>query len=184
MSFDIVKTNIPGGYEINNLIKSDSRGTFIKTFNKDLFESMGLRTDWKEHFHSTSEKGVLRGLHFQTPPYEHAKLIYSTYGEVMDVMVDIRKNSPTYGQHTVIILSAAKGNMAYLPAGTAHGFYVLSKKATLVYNLTSVYAPSNDEGVRWDSVGINWPDINPHVSERDRKFIPLGEFITPFDYDN
>jgi dTDP-4-dehydrorhamnose 3,5-epimerase len=129
---------------------------------------------------TVSAKGVLRGLHFQLPPHDHAKLVYCTAGEVMDVAVDLRVDSPTFRQFVCLTLSADQGNMIYLPPGLAHGFYTLSDSATLVYNVTTVYAPSHDAGIRWDSVGIPWPDQDPRVSERDHGFVAMEVFDSPF----
>jgi dTDP-4-dehydrorhamnose 3,5-epimerase len=108
------------------------------------------------------------------------KLVYCISGEALDVVIDLRKNSPTYGEHAKFNLSAEKANMVYIPSGMAHGFLVLSESATLVYNVTSLYAPESDSGIRWDASGIAWPIKQPIVSERDRGFVGLGEFETRF----
>lgn len=182
MSIEKLPTPIAGCYELRPRVLADARGAFVKTFHQAWFDEMGLRTDWAEQYYSVSKKGVLRGLHFQLPPHDHAKLVYCTAGEVMDVAVDLRKGSPTFGQHACIQLSAAKGNMIYLASGLAHGFYILSDSATLVYNVTSAYAPDHDSGIRWNSAGIPWPDQNPQLSERDQGFVALEAFDSPFQF--
>lgn len=175
-------TEIPGCAELQPQVIADSRGTFVKTYCRDWFVDLGMRADWAEQYYSVSEKGVLRGLHFQLPPHEHAKLVYCTAGEVMDVALDLRVGSPTFREHVCVTLSASRGNMIYLEPGLAHGFYTLSDRATVVYNVTSVHVPSHDTGIRWDSAGIPWPDGQPVLSERDQAFVPLQRFTSPFRY--
>lgn len=171
---------IPGCHEIVPAVFRDGRGAFVKTFHHDLFAAQGLVTEWKEEFYSVSRKGVLRGLHFQLPPHDHAKLVYCTDGEVLDAVVDLRKGSPTFGYSITKELKASTGNMLYIPSGLAHGFYVLSSSATMMYKTSTVHAPSHDSGIRWDSAGIAWPDEAPVVSERDSWLATLAEFNSPF----
>lgn len=175
-------TAIPGCFEIRPRVVADERGSFVKTFNRDWFEQLGLRSDWAEQYYSVSRKGVLRGLHFQLPPAEHAKLVYCTAGEVMDAVVDLRQGSPARGRHVCVTLSASSGNMIYVAAGLAHGFYTLSDSATMVYNVTSVHDPGLDSGIRWDSAGIAWPDPRPLISERDRSLAAMEMFDSPFHF--
>ena len=182
MSIGRHPTAIPGCIELQPAVLADGRGAFVKTFRQDWFAEAGMRTDWVEQYYSVSEKGVLRGLHFQLPPHDHAKLVYCTAGEVMDVAVDLRVDSPTFGRHVCVTLSAGKGNMLYLESGLAHGFYTLSDSATMLYSVTSVHAPGHDAGIRWDSAGIPWPDGNPRLSERDQALPPLREFASPFRF--
>ncbi|UTG92333.1 dTDP-4-dehydrorhamnose 3,5-epimerase [Geobacter sulfurreducens] len=177
---EIRETAIPGCYEIIPKVFRDERGSFVKTFHHDTFAEHGLATDWKEEFYSISRKGVLRGLHFQLPPHDHAKLVYCTDGEVFDAVVDLRKESPTFGCCTTKELKSSTGNMLYIPSGLAHGFYVLSSSATLVYKTSSIHAPSHDTGIRWNSAGIPWPDNTPIVSERDRNLAPFEVVASPF----
>lgn len=171
---------IEGCFEVKPIIREDFRGRFIKTFHKEESATIGLPMFYAEEYYSTSCKGVLRGLHFQLPPADHEKLVYCSYGEVLDVVVDLRKESATYGQYELISLSAEKGNMLYIPKGLAHGFYVLSDLAVMMYKVTSVYHSECDSGILWDSVGIPWPDTNPIISERDRGFQRLADFDSPF----
>ena len=182
MSIELIPTDIVGCFELQPRVLTDARGDFVKTFHQDWFQEHGLRTDWVEQYYTKSRKGVLRGLHFQLPPHDHAKLVYCTAGEVMDVALDLRKGSPSFGRHVCLTLRAASGNLMYLASGLAHGFYTLSDSATMVYNVTSVYSPACDSGIRWDSAGIAWPDQAPTLSERDQGFVGLGSFDSPFRF--
>ena len=152
----------------------------MKTFHEPTFEELGLASHFAEQYYSISGRGVLRGLHFQTPPYDHDKLITCLGGEILDVALDLRKDSPTYGRHVMVTLSAATSSQIYIPRGFAHGFYVLSDEAVVLYDVTSAYAPDNDKGVLWSSAGIPWPDDSPVLSERDMTFPAFQEFDTPF----
>ena len=175
-----IKTDILGCYELQALVRKDQRGSFVKTFHEDVFRENELVTSFAEEYYSVSRQGVLRGLHFQSPPKQHKKLVYCTYGEVIDVVVDLRKESPTYKKYQLFELSSEKGNSIYIPEGLAHGFYVVSEMAIMMYKVTTVYAAENDCGIRWNSLGIPWPDQNPILSERDKNFIGMGEFESPF----
>lgn len=174
------KTELEGCYELQPIVRKDVRGCFVKTFQWSEFKSLGLPTEFKEEYYSVSSKGVLRGLHFQLPPMDHEKLVYCAEGKVLDVAVDLRKNSATYGKYHLFELDSERGNMAYLPKGMAHGFYTLSDTALMMYKVTSEYAPECDAGILWNSVGIPWEADSPILSERDKKFPPLVEFCTPF----
>jgi dTDP-4-dehydrorhamnose 3,5-epimerase len=171
---------IAGCFELRPRVMHDTRGRFVKVFHKPAFQALGLEADFSEEYYSVSQKGVLRGLHFQLPPHDHAKLVYCVAGTVLDVVVDLRTDSPTYGQHAAFELSAEAANMVYMPRGVAHGFYVLSESAVLVYKVSTVYAPDADAGIRWDSAGIQWPDEDPLVSLRDQGLPPLAQFTSPF----
>jgi dTDP-4-dehydrorhamnose 3,5-epimerase len=179
----INKTKIPGCFELTVFKTEDARGSFVKTFHKDLFEQNGLNTGFAEEYYSHSVRGVIRGLHFQTPPMAHTKLVYCAHGTVMDAVVDLRVGSPTYGQHEVVELSADKGNLLYIPKGLSHGFAVLSDGAVVVYNVTTIYSPECDMGILWNSVGIPWLDNNPIMSERDKTFVTFEEFDSPFVFE-
>ncbi len=175
-------TVIGGCLEIQPRIFSDNRGAFVKTFHRDLFRQHGLQCDFAEQFYSTSHQGVLRGLHFQLPPADHAKLVTCVAGEVLDAVVDLRVGSPTYGKYALIELGATKANMVYIPSGMAHGFLTLSASATLLYNTTSVHSPAHDSGIRWDSAKIPWKIESPVVSPRDAAFVGLSDFNSPFRF--
>jgi dTDP-4-dehydrorhamnose 3,5-epimerase len=178
--FDIRRTEIDGFLELQAFPTADSRGAFVKTFHRDFFASNGLAANLAEQYYSRSRRGVLRGLHFQLPPYDHAKLVYCVVGEIVDVAVDLRIDSPTYGRHAKFTISADCANQAFLDNGLAHGFYVVSDMAIVVYNVTSVHSPEHDGGIRWDSAEIRWPDEKPLLSARDTALPRLSEFQSPF----
>ena len=135
----------------------------------------------KEQYYTISKKGVLRGMHFQTPPREHNKLVYCTSGIILDVVLDLRIGSPSYLKHFSLNLSEEMGNILYLPAGLAHGFYSLTE-ATVSYNVSTVYAAEFDSGILWNSIGMTWPNMFPEISERDSKFSALENFQSPFKF--
>lgn len=178
----IITNEIPGCYEILNTIYNDSRGTFVKTFHSPTFKKFGLNTIFEEEYYSISFKHVIRGLHFQLPPHDHVKLVYCILGFVKDFVVDLRLGSPTYGKHLSIDLSSEKGNMIYIPQGMAHGFCSLSKTSILVYKTSTIHHPNKDTGIKWDSAGISWPNENMIISERDKSFLKLKDFKSPFRF--
>jgi dTDP-4-dehydrorhamnose 3,5-epimerase len=182
MRFKIRQTKIPGCLEILPQKLKDKRGFFVKTFHKDMFRKYLLETDFVEEYYSFSYKRVLRGLHFQVPPMDHVKLVYCISGKVLDVVVDLRIGSPTYGEFEMFDLSSEKANMIYIPKGLAHGFYVLSDNAIMVYKVSTFYSPEHDTGILWNSVGIPWPDEKPIISKRDSEFLSFKDFKSPFFY--
>ena len=177
---EILKTTLNDCWELKPRIFKDDRGSLIKTFHEDTFVSLGLATDFKEEYYSVSKKGVLRGLHFQTPPQDHVKCVTCISGKIFDVVVDLRKESSTYKNHFTIELSSDVGNMLYIPKGFAHGFYVLSDEAIFLNRTTTVYSPEHDAGIKWDSCGIEWPNNNPILSEKDIALIEMDKFKSPF----
>lgn len=179
---NIIQTNILGCYEIRPDVIKDERGTFVKTFHQDIFGKHGLTTDFAEEYYSYSNKGVLRGFHFQLPPHDHIKVVYCVSGTIMDAIIDLRKGSPTHGQHAVFELSGEKANALYLEKGIAHAFYVLSDFAIVIYKVTTVHAPEHDAGILWNSTGVPWPANTPVLSVRDKSFPPLDQFESPFVY--
>jgi dTDP-4-dehydrorhamnose 3,5-epimerase len=176
----IQETSIPGCFEIVPRIFRDERGSFIKTFHSGLFAEHGLQTSFAEEFYSWSKRGVLRGLHFQIPPSEHTKVVTCLYGEVLDVVVDLRIGSPTFGRHDLLALRAADAVMLYIPPGLAHGFLAVSDEALMYYQVTSVHNPACDKGIHWNTAGIPWPHGDPVVSPRDSAFPSFTEFVSPF----
>ncbi|WP_045213319.1 dTDP-4-dehydrorhamnose 3,5-epimerase [Desulfonatronovibrio magnus] len=174
---EIIPTNLQGVYEIQCRNFQDQRGLFIKTFHADTFAAHGLDTDFKESFYSVSKKNVLRGMHFQKPPHDHAKLVYVTDGEILDVALDIRKDSPSFGRYFSTTLLDINAKSLYMAKGFAHGFLTLSETATVVYLTTTVHAPEHDIGVRWDSFGFDWGLIKPVVSQRDNSFKKFKECL-------
>lgn len=181
--FNIKETKIAGCIEIQPKSFQDDRGRFVKVFHTLEFEKFHLSTRFMEEFYSFSKPGVVRGLHFQTPPHEHEKLVYCVQGEVFDVVLDLRVGSPTYGQAQHFILNAMQANMLYIPAGLAHGFCTMSEPATLVYKVSSMHAPTHDQGILWSSIPLDWPVSNPIVSDRDSKFPTLAQFTSPYVYE-
>lgn len=165
-------------------VKTDSRGRFVKIFEERFFSQNGLSDKFSEEYYSESRQGVIRGLHFQSPPNDHDKVVTCLIGEVLDVTIDLRVGSPTYMLTQKITLSAENGASLYVPSGIAHGFCVLSKSALLLYKTTSPYSAESDAGILWSSVPVIWPVADPIVSERDKGFPPLKEFVTPFNMNH
>ncbi len=174
------KTTIPGCFELEPPIFGDSRGKLVKTFHRDIFFNLGLETNFSEEYYSVSSKNVLRGLHFQIPPHDHIKCVTCLSGKIFDVVVDLRKDSPTYKQYFSLELDADKGNMLYIPKGLAHGFYVLSNTAIFLNRTTTVYNAESEAGIKWDSCGIEWSVKNPILSNKDKQLITLDHFESPF----
>lgn len=175
-------TNIPGVFEIDLFHAGDDRGMFVKPYHKNTLEAQGLVSEFRESFYSTNKKGVIRGMHFQHPPHDHAKIVYCTSGRLLDVILDLRAGSPTYGQCASIELSADNYKAAYMPVGVAHGFCVLEDHTTMIYLTSTVHAPQSDAGIRFDSFGFDWPEQSPTLSARDLEFPGLNAIETPFIY--
>ena len=161
----------------------DNRGYFFESYNEKRFFEAGLTMKFVQDNESKSSKGVLRGLHFQNPPYSQGKLIRVIKGEVLDVAVDLRKNSPTYGQHYKIILSEENKPMFYIPEGFAHGFLTLKDDTVFSYKCTNFYNKQSEGGIMWnDSVlNIDWNIKNPLISQKDKTNISFMDFVSPFD---
>ncbi len=177
MSFEFKKTDIEGVYIIQPKVFGDSRGYFLETYQEDLFQKAGLDYHFVQSNLSKSHKGVLRGLHFQTRKPQ-AKLVRVVEGEVFDVAVDLRKDSPTYGKYVSVVLSAEKHNMFMIPRGFAHGFLVLSETALFEYQCDDVYDSGYEGGIIYDDpeIAIEWPDIKEiSLSEKDMKHPSLKE---------
>jgi dTDP-4-dehydrorhamnose 3,5-epimerase len=177
---DIIETQLENCFVINFKKHLDNRGFFIKILEKDIFLKYNLASDFQEIYYSSSNKGVIRGMHFQLPPANHEKLVHCAKGSVIDVVVDLRKNSKTYGQCQEFHLSEKIPQAIYIPKGMAHGFLSLEDHSTLIYCVTSGYNASLDTGILWSSLTYKWPLKNPIVSERDMSFVALSEFDSPF----
>lgn len=167
-----IETKIPGVVIIEPKIIGDNRGYFFESFNlKKIEEYIGNITFVQDN-ESKSKKGVLRGLHFQTPPYEQAKLVRCIEGSILDVTVDIRKESPTYGKHITIELSDENKRQLFVPKGFAHGFVVLSETAVIAYKVDNYYAPNHESGIKWDDkeLAIDWRIRTEDIllSEKDK----------------
>ena len=178
--FELRASAIPGCLEIQPRIHRDIRGRLLKVFHRESFVELGLETDFAEEFYSISNRGVIRGLHFQSPPMDHVKMVYCVQGEVFDAVLDLRIGSPTYGKTASFKLSSDKGNCLYIPKGLAHGFCATSEIATLVYKVSTVHSPQHDSGILWNSVDIDWPTKLPVISERDSSFKPFSDFESQF----
>lgn len=180
--FRFHNTSIPGCYRVSPNAQGDRRGRFVKVFHQRIFEERGLETQFAEEFYTVSARGVIRGMHFQRPPADHAKLVYCVHGAVLDVVLDLRVGSPAYGQCAAFELNAENGEFVYIPQGLAHGFCALTDESTLVYKVSTVHSPENDCGVLWNSIGVDWPVREPILSVRDQGFAPLAAFKSPFHY--
>ena len=172
--------DIPGVFEIDLFHAGDDRGMFVKPYHKQTLISQGLVSEFQESFYSTNNKGVVRGMHFQHPPHDHAKIIYCTTGRLVDVILDIRKGSPTYGSCAQVELSGDNYKAIYLPSGVAHGFAVLEDHTCMIYLTSTMHAPTHDDGIHAKSIDFDWPIDNPTMSNRDQEFQDLSDFDSPF----
>lgn len=175
-----IKSEIEDCFELMPRIFKDHRGISVKTFNEDLYKEIGITHKFAEDLMVTSHKGVLRGLHFQKPSYEQAKLIWCISGSIFDVAVDIRKNSSTYGQFVYFNIDSRKRNLVYIPAGFAHGYQVMEDNTTVYYKMSSVYSPEHEGGLHYSSLNIPWPIEEKIVSDKDIKMPKFNEFISVF----
>ena len=177
-------TNIEGLVIIEPRVFGDERGYFLETYNEKEFEESIGKISFVQDNESKSSKGVLRGLHFQKPPFAQAKLVRCLEGKVLDVAVDIRVGSNTYGQHVAVELSGENKRQLFVPRGFAHGFLVLSDTATFAYKVDNTYAPESDAGIRWNDKGLNikWgmEDREVMISAKDAELTFLSEFESPF----
>jgi len=160
----------------------DIRGGFVKIYQHSNFLSIGMHGQFIESYYSISHKNVIRGMHFQTPPAEHTKLVYVTQGKILDAVVDIRKKSPTYGQHITTELSAENRHAIFIPPGFAHGFLSLEDGSCVIYAQTSEYSQEHDLGINALSCGIPWNVNDPILSERDNAFPALKDFQSAFKF--
>jgi dTDP-4-dehydrorhamnose 3,5-epimerase len=171
--------NFSGALHFQLRVLEDTRGSFTKIFHSQLFREMGWPVSWREECVSLSHPGVVRGLHFQLPPFDHDKLVVVLAGQVGDAAVDLRKQSATFGQHRLFHVETGQG--VWLPRGFAHGFCVRGHQdALLLYLTTTEHAPEHDFGIRWDSLGIDWGVENPVISQRDQDLPRFDGFVSPF----
>jgi dTDP-4-dehydrorhamnose 3,5-epimerase len=184
MSFDIRRFDIDGPLVVAPKRFGDARGFFSETYNKRALAEVGLDMEFVQDNHSLSaERGTVRGLHFQAPPHAQAKLIRVPRGRILDVFVDIRAGSPTYGRHAAVELSAENWLQLLVPAGFAHGFCTLEPATEVIYKTTDYYAPETEGGVRWNdpALEISWPDFaGGTMSPRDREMPLFAQLRTPF----
>jgi dTDP-4-dehydrorhamnose 3,5-epimerase len=175
MPFTFKRLAIPEVILIEPRVFEDARGFFMETYKRSDFAAFGLDEPLVQENHSKSQRGTLRGLHYQVGPYGQSKLVRAVSGEIFDVAVDVRPDSATRGKWVGAVLSADNRLMLYVPPWCAHGFCVLSETAEVIYKTTTEYAPAHENGVMWNdpSIGIDWPIKSPTISERDRKWPPF-----------
>ena len=159
----------------------DNRGFFKKTFNSNTLKKYGLNLKIKESYTSGSKKNVIRGMHFQIPPFSHKKAVVCISGKALDVVLDMRVNSPTYGHVNSFKLDAEDNKLLFLDEGLAHGFIALENKTILQYFLSSVYSEKHDKGVKWNSIKYNWKVTKPIVSKRDEGLPEFTNYNSPFN---
>ena len=183
---EIIKTDIEGLIIIKPQIFKDSRGYFFESFSQREFNEKVTPIQFVQDNESCSSYGVMRGLHFQKPPYSQSKLVRCVKGSVLDVAIDIRKGSPTYGKHVAVELSAENHLQFFIPKGFAHGYAVLSKEAIFQYKCDEFYTPQSEGGIQLmdENLGINWPISadDAILSDKDKKYPKLSEITSDFDY--
>ena len=176
-----IQTNIQGVWIIDPNIFQDARGYFFEAWKQDEFDEYVGKIQFIQDNESKSSYGVLRGLHYQTGDFSQAKLVRVIQGKVLDVAVDLRKSSPTFGQHVMVELSEDNKRQLFIPRGFAHGFLVLSEKAIFTYKVDNAYSPTHEASIRWDdeTIGIQWPIAKNDVvtSEKDLKAKSFGNAI-------
>lgn len=179
---EFIETTLKDLFIIKPKVFEDSRGHFFESFTTKSFSEKNIAADFVQDNQSLSQKGVLRGLHFQAPPYGQGKLVRVIKGAVLDVALDIRKKSATYGQHFTIELNEENKTMLWIPEGFAHGFSTLADNTIFAYKCTNYYFKDSEGCISWNdnSLGINWNIENPTISEKDKQGLSFAEFISPF----
>ncbi len=178
----ITLTPIPDLLIVQPKVFEDNRGYFYESYSKLLFQQNGIDADFVQDNQSLSEAGVLRGLHFQNPPYAQGKLVRVIKGSILDVVVDIRKKSVTYGQHFAIELNEKNKTMLWIPEGFAHGFLTLENQTIFSYKCTNYYHKASEGCIMWNDkdLGINWNISDPNLSEKDKLGTPFKDFVSSF----
>lgn len=183
---NIIETSIPDLLLLKPNVFYDNRGFFCESYNKNTFNDSGINYDFVQDNHSKSQYGILRGLHFQIPPYDQTKLVRVVTGKVLDVAVDLRLGSPTYSQHFAVELSADNHLQLLIPRGFAHGFVVLSENVDFLYKCDNYYSKSHESGLMYNDAELNidWkiPFSDIILSEKDREYKPLSQTEIPFIY--
>lgn len=177
---------LAGACVVEPFVHADERGSFVKSFHAEQLAAAGLHFELREEFYSVSRRGVLRGMHFQTPPFAHQKLVSCVAGRVLDVLVDLRRGSATFGKSCSIELSSVRPQLVWVPPGFAHGFLSLADESCVIYRTDREHAAQHDRGIRWDSFGFDWPIAAAElvISPRDREHPALAEFASPFVFDS
>ena len=176
------QTPIEGLKLIKPAVFSDQRGYFTESYNQSDFSDLGITDKFVQDNRSLSAKGALRGMHFQKPPFAQAKLVLVISGSVLDVVVDIRKNSKTYGQHYSVVLSAENFLQLYIPEGFAHGFLTLEDNTIFLYKCSNYYSKQSEDGLLWNdpALAIPWGIAEPLLSDKDNKLTGFDKFTSPF----
>jgi dTDP-4-dehydrorhamnose 3,5-epimerase len=179
---EIEEKEIKGLIEIFPNVFGDQRGFFLETFNTSRYNDILRNIQFVQDNFSSSNKGVLRGLHFQNPPYSQGKLVQVITGSALDVAVDLRRNSETYGQHVKVLLSSEKRNQFWIPEGFAHGFLSLEDNTIFSYKCTNYYNPQSEVTILWNdrNLKIDWQIDNPIISPKDKEGVLFKDFDTPF----
>ena len=180
---EFLERKLKGVYEIILNPHLDKRGFFMRTFDLESFKNNDLDTNWVQENHSCSEKkGIIRGLHMQLPPFSETKLVRCTYGAVLDIFVDLRENSETFGQWDGMELSAENKKMIFIPRGFAHGFCTLTEVSEVLYKVDNVYSKTHELGILWNDreLSIDWPVQDPILSEKDSNNLTLTQFIKKY----
>jgi dTDP-4-dehydrorhamnose 3,5-epimerase len=177
-----VETLLPGLLLIKPRVFEDHRGHFFESFRDDIFENYPQKVNFVQDNQSLSNKGILRGLHYQNPPFDQGKYVRVIKGAVLDVALDIRKESATYGHFVAVELSESNFNMMYVPPGFAHGFLTLQDNTIFAYKCTNYYNPQEEGGILWNSPELNipWNIDNPTLSAKDTILPTFSDFISPF----
>jgi len=185
MIYKYKESVIKGVFELYPSVYEDERGSITKTFHKESFMELNLECDWGESLITENyKKGVIRGFHFQRPPFCQAKTIFCISGSIMDAVIDLRRGSESYGQTAMFTLNHIKRNILYIPKGVANCYMIQENNTVIAYNLTSKYMPEYDSGIRWDSVGIKFGDVKPIITEKDSQLPSFKDFESPFIYGN
>lgn len=184
MSFRFEPLEIPDVILVEPTVHGDPRGSFMEVYRRTAFREGGVEVEFVQDNLARSERGVLRGLHYQLPPKAQGKLVWCSRGEVFDVAVDLRGGSPSFARWVGVRLRADAPRLLYVPPGFAHGYCVLSEEADVAYKVTAEYDPELDRGIRWDDpeIAVEWPLDEPRLSARDRGLPPLSEASLPFRY--
>ena len=175
-----IETEIENLYILENFYAQDNRGSFTKLYNETDFNNLDLPMEIKEVFYSTSNKDVVRGLHFQLPPFDHEKIVTVIRGEVEDVIIDLRKNSKSYGKIISIMLSESDNKAVYIPKGCAHGFKTILDNTVMLYMVTTGHNKEYDSGIKWNSIDFDWNIKEPIVSDKDENLVEFKNFNSPF----
>lgn len=179
---EVIETEIKGLLIIKPRVFADARGYFFESYNEAVFKKHGVETNFMQDNQSLSSGNVLRGLHFQAPPYDQGKLVRVITGAVLDVAVDIRKGSPTYGKHVALELNEENKTMFFIPPGFAHGFLTLRDQTIFSYKCTNLYNKESEGCILWNDsdLAIDWNCTNPVLSEKDIAGTPFKSFVSPF----